>query len=125
MREPLFRAIDCLQVPVPDLDDAIGFYGDRLGHRLVWRTDAAAGFALPSQEGAELVVQVTRPEAETDLLVDDVRVAVTRWTSAGGMVEVPPFDIAVGRCAVVRDPFGNRLVILDMSRGPIDGPEAV
>ena len=123
MREPIFRAIDGLQLPVSDLEAAIAFYGERLGHRLVWRRDDAAGFALPDQPGAEIVVQLTRPEPETDLLVDEVDSAVERWTSAGATIEVEPFDIEVGRCAVLRDPFGNRLVILDMTRGPIDtGP---
>jgi lactoylglutathione lyase len=124
MAEPLFRAIDCLQVPVADLDDAIAFYGDRLGHRLVWRSDEAAGFALAEEHGTEIVVQVTRSESETDLLVDDVEGAIARWTASGGSVDVPAFDIAIGRCAVLRDPFGNRLVILDMSRGAIGAPPA-
>jgi lactoylglutathione lyase len=119
MAEPFFRAIDCLQVPVPDLDEAIAFYGERLGHRLVWRSEEAAGFALPGQAGAEIVVQVARPDPETDLLVDDVPTAVDRWTAAGGTVEVGPFDIAIGRCAVIRDPFDNRLVVLDMTKGAI------
>jgi hypothetical protein len=34
----------------------------------------------------------------------------------------PPFDIAIGRCAVVRDPFGNPLVMVDVSHGPITAP---
>ena len=29
----------------------------------------------------------------------------------------PPGDIPVGRLAVVADPFGNTLVLLDLSRG--------
>ncbi len=124
MREPIFRAIDGLQLPVSDLEAAIAFYGERLGHRLVWRRDDAAGFALPDQPGAEIVVQLTRPEPETDLLVDEVDSAVERWTSAGATIEVEPFDIEVGRCAVLRDPFGNRLVILDMTRGPIGAGRA-
>ena len=119
MAEPLVRAIDCVQIPVRDLDEAMAFYGDRLGHVLVWRSDEAAGFALPDQPGAELVVQLARPEPETDLLVADVTTATERWVAAGGAVEVEPFDIAIGRCAVVRDPFGNRLVFVDMSRGAI------
>jgi hypothetical protein len=28
-----------------------------------------------------------------------------------------PFDIQIGLCAVVRDPWGNELVILDTSKG--------
>ena len=30
---------------------------------------------------------------------------------------VTPFDIAIGRCAVVQDRWGNRLVLLDHSKG--------
>ncbi len=120
--EPLLRAIDCVQVPVPDLDAAIAFYRDGLGQPLVWRSDEAAGFGFPDQDGAELVVQRARPEPEADLLVRDVDSATGTWADAGGTVEVEPFDITIGRCAVVRDPFGNRLVVVDMSRGPLGGP---
>ncbi len=122
--EPLLRAIDCVQVPVPDLDAAIAFYRDRLGQPLAWRSDDAAGFGFPDQDGAELVVQCARPEPEADLLVRDVDSATETWAGAGGTVDVDPFDIDIGRCAVVRDPFGNRLVVVDMSRGPLSGPTA-
>ena len=119
MSDALLRAVDCVQVPIRDLDEAIEFYGNGLGQPLVWRSDDAAGFGLPDQPGAELVVQRARPEPEADLLVLDVEAAIGRWIAAGGSVEVEPFDIAIGRCAVVRDPFGNRLVVVDMSRGPL------
>ena len=36
--DALFRKIDCLQIPVSDLDAALAFYRDRLGHALKWRT---------------------------------------------------------------------------------------
>ena len=117
---PLIRSIDCLQLPVPDLDTALTFYHQRLGHEIVWRSEEAVGLRLPDDD-AELVLQVERPGPETDLLVDDVATAVQEWVSAGGRVEVEPFDIQIGRCAVVQDPFGNSLVILDMSEG-IDAP---
>jgi len=29
-----------------------------------------------------------------------------------------PFDITIGKCAVIEDPFGTRLCILDMTKGP-------
>lgn len=38
-------------------------------------------------------------------------------TSAGGAVVRGPFDIDVGRAAVLRDPFGNVLTLVDLSRG--------
>lgn len=114
---PLFRKVDCLQIPVPDLSQAIAFY-ESLGHDAIWRRPTAAGLRLPDTD-AELVLETERPEAEVDLLVEDAEVAVERFVGAGGRLIEPPFDIEIGRCAVVEDPWGNKLVLLDMSRGPI------
>ena len=44
----LLRKVDCLRVPVPDLDAVIAFYG-RLGHEVIWRRPAAAGLRLPTR----------------------------------------------------------------------------
>jgi len=38
---PLFRKIDCLSIPVPDLDAALAFYSQDLGHEIIWRTTRA------------------------------------------------------------------------------------
>ena len=113
---PLFKGIDCLRLPVGDLDDALAFYGDRLGHELVWRSETAAGLRL-AEGGGEIVLQTERPEQETNLLVASVAEAVEACVAAGGSVVAGPFDIQIGRCAVVRDPCGNVLVMLDMSKG--------
>jgi hypothetical protein len=43
--------------------------------------------------------------------------AVVRFQEAGGKIVVPPFDIQIGRAALVEDPWGNRLVLLDSSKG--------
>jgi hypothetical protein len=32
---PLFRKIDCLRLPVSDVDAALAFYRDALGHGLI------------------------------------------------------------------------------------------
>lgn len=112
---PLFRKVDCLALPVSDVDAAIAFY-EALGHELIWRTPTAAGLRLPDSN-AELVVQTERPMPETDLTVEAVDDAVRRFTEAGGKSIAGPFDIPIGRCAVVADPWGNHLVVLDNSRG--------
>lgn len=82
---------------------------------MLWRSHEAAGFALPETD-AELVVHM-HLGPETDILVDDVDEAFASFLSAGGEALQPPFDIAIGRCARIRDPFGNELVILDQSKG--------
>jgi predicted enzyme related to lactoylglutathione lyase len=115
-QQPLFRKIDCLQIPVPDLDAGLAFYRDRLGHELLWRTDTAAGLRMPDTD-TELVLQTERPELEVNLLVTSVDEVTATLLHAGGSILEPPFDIPVGRCAVVQDLWGNRLVILDLSKG--------
>src|SRR5262245_47930669 len=114
-RGPLLSKIDCVQIPVANLDTALSFY-QKLGHELLWRTHDSIGLSL-SESDSELVLQTARPEPEVDWLVESVDQAVERFTTAGGSVEVGPFDIAVGRCVIVKDPWGNRLVLLDMSKG--------
>jgi predicted enzyme related to lactoylglutathione lyase len=113
----VFKRIDCLRLPVNDLEAALAFYRDALGHELVWRTESAAGLRIC--EGSEIVVHTEGDRGETDLLVDDVAASVDRIVAAGGKLLAGPFDIQIGRCAVMRDPWGNELVILDMSKGAL------
>ena len=68
MTEALFRKLDNHLLRVDDLDAAIAFYRDRLGHRLIWRNDEAAGLALPETD-AELVLH-RHIGPETDILVE-------------------------------------------------------
>ena len=112
----LLRKVDCVQLPVPDLEGGLAFYRGRLGHELLWRTEIAAGLRLGDSD-TELVLQIQRPQPEVDFLVGSVDQAATQLTQAGGRVVVEPFDIPVGRVAVVADPFGNPLTIVDLTRG--------
>jgi lactoylglutathione lyase len=114
--EPFFKLVDCVMVPVPSVEAGIAFYRDKLGHSLIWRTHESAGLRLPDSE-AELVVYTEKRGVEVDLLVGSVESAVARWRGSGGSVAAGPFDIPIGRCAVIRDPWGNQLVILDKSKG--------
>jgi predicted enzyme related to lactoylglutathione lyase len=112
----LLRNVDCVQLPVPDLEGGLAFYRDRLGQELIWRTETAAGLRLADSD-SELVLQTQGSQPEVDFLVGSVDQAATQLTQAGGRVVVEPFDIPVGRVAVVADPFGNPLTILDLSKG--------
>ncbi|HMB23809.1 MAG TPA: VOC family protein [Anaerolineales bacterium] len=112
----LLRKVDCVRLYVPDLEAGLAFYRDRLGHELIWRTKFAAGLRLPESE-AELVIQTEDRRQEVDLLVDSADEAARFIEAAGGKVTVPPFDIQIGRCVVVEDPWGNPLVLLDASKG--------
>jgi predicted enzyme related to lactoylglutathione lyase len=114
--KPVFEKIDCLQIPVPDLEAGLTFYRDMLGHELIWRTETAAGLRMPETD-AEIVIQTVRPQLEANLKVESADAAAERIVQAGGKLVAGPFDIQIGRCAVVLDPWGNALVILDASKG--------
>ena len=115
---PLIRKVDCVRIYVPDLEAGLAFYRDQLGHELIWRTATAAGLRLPETD-AELVIQIEEQRQEIDLLVDSADAAARFIEQAGGKVIVTPFDIQIGRCVVVEDPWGNPLVLLDMSKGSL------
>ncbi len=113
----LLRKVDAVTVRVPDLDSGLAFYRHQLGHELVWRNDeiGQAGLRLPDSE-TELVL-ATELDYAPSWLVDSADEAVEQIASRGGRLVTAPFDIPVGRCAVVEDPFGNVLVLLDLSKG--------
>jgi lactoylglutathione lyase len=113
---PLFDRIDCVRLAVPNLEAGLHFYHDQLGHDLIWRIDSAAGLRLPGTD-AEIVIHTDSIPPEIDFKVDSVDSGAQRFEAAGGKIVVPPFDIQIGRCAVVQDPWGNRLVLLDFSKG--------
>jgi predicted enzyme related to lactoylglutathione lyase len=114
---PLFQKVDAVTIPVPDLDVGLRFYRDALGHELRWRNDdtGQAGLALPGSD-TEIVLTI-RQRYEPDWLVASADEAAAAVAAAGGRVVTEPFDIPVGRVAVVADPFGNTLVLLDLSKG--------
>jgi predicted enzyme related to lactoylglutathione lyase len=114
---PLLRLVDAVTIPVPDLDEGLHFYRDQLGHQLLWRHDTIgqAGMLLPDST-TEIVLSTEVGYAPT-WLVSSLDEALDRITAAGGRVVDQPRTIPVGRLAVVADPFGNRLVLIDLSEG--------
>jgi len=120
---PLFRTIDCVQLYVPDIEEGLAFYRDALGHEIIWRTDNAVGLRLPESD-AEIVLQTQRPASEIDLKVQSADTAAQQIAASGGKVRIPPFDIQIGRAAVVEDPWGNQFVVLDCTKGFLVTDEA-
>lgn len=114
--QPLIQKLDCVRLYVPDLEAGLAFYCDRLGHELIWRTDQMVGLRLPDSD-AEIVLHTEPQEPEIDFEVQSADAAAARIEEAGGKVVVPPFDIQIGRCTVVQDPWGNAFVLLDTSKG--------
>jgi len=113
---PLFQKVDCIRFYVDDLDAGLKFYRDELGHHLIWRTADALGLRMSGTD-TELVLHTEPRPPEIDLLVESADDAAARVEAAGGHMIVSPFDIPVGRCAVVADPWGNEFVLLDLRKG--------
>ncbi len=113
--DPLLLGLDCIRLPVDDLERGLSFYRDALGLEPVWRDGTSAGLGMPG--GGELVLHTTGGSPETDILVRSADEAARRISQAGGSVAADPFDIRIGRCCVVRDPWGNEMVLLDSSKG--------
>jgi predicted enzyme related to lactoylglutathione lyase len=106
-------------VHVPDLTSATEFYARVFGLRPLWRDASAVGMGMPETDAEVVLHTMDLPEGRSvHYLVDDVLDAVATGQSAGCAVREPPFEIAIGRCAVLEDPFGNTLCLLDMSKGP-------
>ena len=119
---PLFKRIDCVRLPVSDLESGLSFYRDNLGLELIWRTEDSAGLRLPHDE-SEIVLYTGDRGEEIDLLVESADEAAQSFESVGGEVVVQPFDIRIGRCVVVKDPWNNELVLLDNSKGRLVADE--
>jgi lactoylglutathione lyase len=116
----VLRKIDCLMVRVDDVEAAASYYARVFGLRPQWSGDGAIGLRFVESD-AEIVLH-SDPDipsrVEAHYLVDDVAGAVVEYQRQGCRILVTPFDITIGKCAVIVDPFGVRLCILDMTKGP-------
>lgn len=106
-------------VRVPDLTPAVEFYARVFGLRVLWRDETSVGMGMPDTD-AEIVLHTMDLAGDRSVhyLVDDVLEAVATGQRAGCVLREPPFEVAIGRGAVLEDPFGNTVCLLDMSKGP-------
>jgi len=111
----LIGGVDAVLVRAPSLDEGLALYRDALGHALLWRTADSARLAM-GDGGVELVL-ATGQRPGSDLLVESIEEAMRTFEVSGGSVESGQFEIPVGRGVVVADPFGNKLVLLELSKG--------
>jgi predicted enzyme related to lactoylglutathione lyase len=106
-------------IRVPDVDVAAAYYTKVFGLLPQWSGDNMVGLEFPESD-VEIVLHsdaaIPSP-VEVYYLVDDVVAALTLFGAEGCHVEVAPFGITVGKCAVIKDPFGTRLCLLDLTKG--------
>ncbi len=115
----MLRKIDCIMIRVEEVTAAAAYYATVFGLHPQWSGDSSIGLVFPESD-AEIVLHCDPnipSSVEVYYLVDDVVSAISQYAAQGCQVLVPPFDITVGKCAVIRDPFGTRLCLLDTTTG--------
>ena len=115
----MLKKIDCVMIRVPDVAAGEKFYSETFGLKPVWRDRGSVGMRMPETD-AEVVLH-NRAEiphqVEVHYLVDDVVAAVKSYADKGCRVLVPPFDVLIGKCAVIQDPFETTICLLDLTSG--------
>ncbi len=115
----MLRKIDCIMIRVDDIQAAAAFYAKVFGLHPQWSGDDSIGLVFPETD-AEIVLHndpdIPSP-VEVYYLVEDVVAAVAHYVAERCSILVAPFDITIGKCAVIQDPFGIRLCILDLTKG--------
>ena len=119
----MLKRIDCVMLKVDDLDGAAEYYTRVMGLKPAWRDLTMAGFNFPDAiPGVGELVLTNDPgiplRLDVNYLVDSVPDECARLSAEGCEVVAGPFPIAIGDCAVMRDPFGHTLTLVDMTRGP-------
>ena len=115
----MLRKVDCVMIRVDSLEAAAAYYRDVFGLRPNWSDDVSIGLKF-AESDTEIVLHSDPnipSSVEVYYLVPDVINEVKSYTEKGCQLLVAPFDIRIGRCAVIKDPFGTRLCILDITKG--------
>ena len=115
----MFKKIDCVMIRVDDVAAAEKFYSEVFGLKPLWREAGSVGMGFPETD-AEIVLHSTAGipnKVEVHYLVDDVVAAVKSYEEKGCRVLAPPFDVLIGKCAVIQDPFETTICLLDLTSG--------
>jgi len=116
---PGLRKIDSVMVRVTDLDASARFYEEVMGLKRAWTDNAKqmVGFLFPGND-SELVIY-TGPKLDSpsySFSVEDVVEFCERFREQGYTVLMEPFEVRCGMYAVLADPDGNRINIIDLKK---------
>ena len=113
------KKIDAVLLRVSDLEKTADFYVDVMGLKRGW-TDTEnqmIGLLFPGND-TELVLHCDEalPDPNVSYQVDDVPDFVEKYKKRGFKVLVEPFDIRCGKCAILEDPEGHSIEIMDITK---------
>jgi predicted enzyme related to lactoylglutathione lyase len=112
------------ELTTPDPAQAAAFYGNLFGWTFKDMGDAMGGYTVASQGETQVAGIMAPPPGAPPMppawgcyvTVSQVETTVQRCLELGGKVLVPPMDVpGVGRMAVIQDPQGATLSVMQYS----------
>lgn len=111
--------IDNVMYRVSDLKKAEEFYKNILGLKKVWEDNHAkmVGFVF-EQSDSEIVIHANPdiPKSEYSYLVENVTAFCEEVKKQGYKVLLEPIDVRPGKYALIADPDGNEIPIIDLTK---------
>lgn len=111
--------IDCVMFYVSNLEKATKFYENVLGLKRVWtdREREMIGFIFPESD-SEIVIHrdPSLPNPCFSFNVTNVEEFCNEYQKKGYTIVQKPFDVRCGKFAVLADPDGNELPIIDLTK---------
>jgi len=113
------RKIDAVLLRVKDLEETAKFYINVMGLKRGWtdKEHQMIGLLFPDND-TELVLHCdkTLPDPNVSYQVKDVLSFVEQYREKGYKVLVEPFDIRCGKCAILQDPEGHSIEVMDITK---------
>ena len=111
--------IDSIMFPVSNLEESAKFYQNILGLRQVWTDEEQSmiGFSF-QQSDSEIVIHSdpNLPNPFFSFLVRNVEEFCDEYKRKGFRIVKEPFEVRCGKFAVLADPDGNELPIIDLTK---------
>ena len=113
------KKIDAVLIRVSDLERSADFYVDVMGLKRGWTDmeNQMIGLLFPGND-TELVLHCDEslPDPNVSYQVDDVVEFIEEYKRKGFKVHVEPFDIRCGKCAILEDPEGHSIEVMDITK---------
>jgi len=120
-KQIMFKSLDFLYVPAPDIESSVQYYTEVLGGNLLWKIHAygvwVACVALSKFEKPYVLLadHISKNDVMLIYQVEHLENTISNLKSKGwkeeNRIEIPP-----GPCCTFRDPAGNALVIYENVR---------
>lgn len=117
----MFKSLDFVYVPAPDIESSVRYYTEVLGGELLWKIHAygvwVACIALSRDERPYVLLadHIERKDVMLIYQVASLEETIEELTPKGwkemNRIEIPP-----GPCCTFRDPAGNALVVYENTR---------